>query len=78
LIESLHMKKWFTEEPVIRIPSAAETPRAQIREICRRHNVAEQMHVRWARKFARMDVSDARKLGCKETEVSGRCEYEFE
>jgi putative transposase len=41
---------------------------AQIREVCRRHNITEQTFFRWRKKCGGLDVSDARKLEVLESE----------
>jgi len=37
-------------------------PGAQIREVCREQNIAEQRFFRWRNKYGGMEVSDARAL----------------
>lgn len=60
-------RKRFTEEQIIGVlqEAAAGTP---IREVCRRHGIAETTFHRWRGKFGGMQVNDARRLKALEDE----------
>ena len=62
------MKKRHIEEQVIAILREAEVPGAQLAAVCRKHNISPHTFSRWRRKFAGMEVSDARKLKGLEAE----------
>ncbi len=54
-------RKQFTEEQIIGILKEAEQA-ANIREVCRLHNLTEPTFHRWRNKFGGMDVLEAKKL----------------
>jgi len=53
--------KRHSEEQIIRILKEAESA-ANIRDVCRTHNITEQTFYRWRTKYGGMDVSEARRL----------------
>jgi putative transposase len=54
-------RKQFTEEQIIRILKESEGA-ANIRAICRQHNITEQTYYRWRNKYGGMEVSAVRRL----------------
>ena len=61
------MKKRFSEEQIIGILREQEAG-FSVKELVRRHGIAEQTFYRWKSKFGGMEVSDARKLRNLENE----------
>ena len=61
------MKKRFSEEQIITILGEQEAGFA-VKEIIRRHGIAEQTFYRWKAKYGGMDVSDAKRLRTLEAE----------
>ena len=59
-------RKRFTEEQIIAV--LQEAPTMPIRELCRKHGIAETTFHRWRNKFNGMQVSDARRLRALEDE----------
>ena len=55
------MKKRFSEEQIIGILKEQEAGFA-VKDIIRRHGIAEQTFYRWKSKFGGMEVSDAKRL----------------
>ena len=54
-------KRRFREEQIIGILQEVDAG-ATIREVCRRHGMAETTYYRWRTKYGRMDVNEARRL----------------
>lgn len=55
------MKKRFSEEQIIGILKEQEAG-FPVKDIIRRHGIAEQTFYRWKSKFGGMEVSDAKRL----------------
>ena len=62
-------KSRFREEQIIGILQEVEAG-ATIREVCRRHGIAETTYYRWRTKYGGMDVNEARRL--KQVEEENR------
>ena len=60
-------RKRFTEEQIIGILKEAESG-VPVRELVRKHGVAEGTYYRWKSKFGGMEVSEAKRLRSLETE----------
>jgi putative transposase len=55
------MKKRFSQEQIIGVLKEQEAGFA-VKDIIRRHGIAEQTFYRWKSKFGGMEVSDAKRL----------------
>ncbi|CCO49715.1 conserved hypothetical protein [Vibrio nigripulchritudo SOn1] len=55
------MKKRFNEPQIIAILKEAEAS-IPVKELCRKHNISDATFYTWRKKFASIDVSDARRL----------------
>ena len=62
-------KSRFREEQIIGILQEVDAG-ATIREVSRRHGIAETMYYRWGTKYGGMDVNEARRL--KQVEEENR------
>ncbi len=54
-------KRRFREEQIIGIPQDVDAG-ATVREVSRRHGIAETTYYRWRAKYGDMNVSEARRL----------------
>ncbi len=61
------MKKRHTEEQIVKILSEVEEV-GSVREVSRKHNIAEQTIYRWRQVYGGMEVSDVKKLKALEAE----------
>lgn len=55
------MKKRFNEQQIIAIIKEAEAG-IPVKGLCRKHNISDATFYTWRKKFAGMDISDARRL----------------
>ncbi|AKU20782.1 transposase [Massilia sp. NR 4-1] len=62
------MEKRFTEEQIIGILRQAYTDGVVIRDLCKKHNIAEQTFFRWRTKYNGFTVPEARRLKDLEAE----------
>jgi len=62
------MKNRFTEEQIIGILRQAEVDGVVIKDLCKKHNIAEQTFFRWRNKYNGLTVSEARRLKDLEAE----------
>ena len=60
-------KKRHSVEAIMRILRQADSG-LKIAEVCREHNITEQTFYRWRRKYADMDLADAKRLKALEEE----------
>ncbi|ANQ21759.1 transposase [Vibrio natriegens] len=61
------MKKRFNEQQIITILKEAEAG-IPARELCRKHGVSDATFYTWRKKYAGLDVSEARRLKALEDE----------
>lgn len=61
------MKKRHTEEQIVKILSEIEEV-GSVREVSRKHNIAEQTIYRWRQVYGDMEVSEVKKLKALEAE----------
>ena len=55
------MKNRFTEEQILRVLNESESG-IEVKQLCRKHGIAQGTFYAWKAKFSGMEVSDAKKL----------------
>lgn len=61
------MKNRFSEEQIIKVLKRAEAGEG-VKDLCREHAIHAQTYYVWKRKYAGMEISDARRLNMLEEE----------